>query len=663
MGRYGMAGSYYRRSGYVTLTDVPDPNREYVEVFDNLVGGMNRFDLDYKLKGHESPFVQNLSWHNGTLCSRWGQVEIGRISAGVVAVAPFLFHGWLLIHADHHVYAFKAREDGNSVERPVGTSYELSSTMPREVPDVPGGTFFRYREDAYYKARGVYLRFTWDEEHDTVNAQALAQRYSPTPGTTWRLSYEGVYVPVVQINTDPATGSGELYQPENRLSAKKTISFITTTGTTELHLPEQYRNLGAYYSLTEDGVEVDPATYSFSPISGVVSFTGTYTPPAGDNRVALTFTMANNDAFDSIMDCTAVAVFGGAQDLCVVVGGCDAQPNAFFWSGNNRQVMDPTYFPMSQYNLAGDTTDPITAFGKQQNMLVIFQPHATGRVTFGTEKINGREQVTMNYTRINTEIGCDLPGSLQLVENNLVWCNRRYGVCRLKNSSAAYENNIMVISRKINGDYRVPGLLNELAGVDDRVVRSVDTGRKYMLVFGTNAYEWNYELSESTNPSWFFHTGILGVGFAPDANDVLYEVTETGVVASFQSVFTDFGRPIEKVYTFPPRNFGSYDRLKNIRSMIFTTRGDANTNTIVTYECDYGTRQDPTNLRSHVWSLVPRDLSFRDLSCPPYSVVFRRKPGYHTIRHLGVRLYNNEAGHDLSIESAQIFYDFRGRQR
>jgi hypothetical protein len=221
----------------------------------------------------------------------------------------------------------------------------------------------------------------------------------------------------------------------------------------------------------------------------------------------------------------------------------------------------------------------------------------------------------------------------------------------------------MVISRKINGDYRVPGLLNELAGVDDRVVRSVDTGRKYMLVFGTNAYEWNYELSESTNPSWFFHTGILGVGFAPDANDVLYEVTETGVVASFQSVFTDFGRPIEKVYTFPPRNFGSYDRLKNIRSMIFTTRGDANTNTIVTYECDYGTRQDPTNLRSHVWSLVPRDLSFRGLSCPPSSVVFRRKPGYHNIRHLGVRLYNNEAGHDLSIESAQIFYDFRGRQR
>ena len=92
MGRYGMAGRFYRKAGYITLQDVPDPNREYVESFENLVGGMNRFDLDFKLKGQESPFVQNLSWHNGVLCSRWGQAQIWKLAKSALNSAPG--HWW-----------------------------------------------------------------------------------------------------------------------------------------------------------------------------------------------------------------------------------------------------------------------------------------------------------------------------------------------------------------------------------------------------------------------------------------------------------------------------------------------------------------------------------------------------------------------------------------
>ena len=61
--------------GYINNRNIPYPNKVYVETFQNLTGGMNRFDLDYRLKGNESPFMQNMSWHNGTLTSRLGQVE------------------------------------------------------------------------------------------------------------------------------------------------------------------------------------------------------------------------------------------------------------------------------------------------------------------------------------------------------------------------------------------------------------------------------------------------------------------------------------------------------------------------------------------------------------------------------------------------------------
>ena len=403
--------------------------------------------------------------------------------------------------------------------------------------------------------------------------------------------------------------------------------------------------------------------------------TGTIVLQAGQSagtNVTILFHTDNQDALDSILYSSSAIVFGGAQDLCVVLGNTPAQPNAYFWSGNDGTVMNPTYFPMNQYNLAGDNDEPITCFGKQQNMLVIFQPNATGRAVFGTETIMGYVQVTMNYTRINDKIGCDLPFTLQLIENNLVWANTKFGVCRLKDSSAAYENNITVISRKIHNRYDDPsattpeftGLFShfKLLGNPNRA-KSADTGRQYLLLLGTWIYEWNYEISTYDNPSWFIHTDISAAGFLSIENDVLYEVTPDGVIAEYKPVFYDQVRyadgalqteSIRKVYIFPPRNFGTYDRLKNIMSAIFTTRADTDQQTAVRYICDYAERRDPTDLA------VTASHNRFDR---PYASVFRRKPGYHNIRHLQIRLFNNEVGKDLSIISAQIFYTLRGRQR
>lgn len=654
MGRYGMAGDHYRQSGYVTLQDVPDPNREYVETFQNLTGGMNRFDLDYRLKGNESPFMQNMSWHNGTLTSRLGQVEKWQLekesaypaeSLEVISTSQFLFNGWLLIQATDTLYALKieATDSGDTAYEP-GDLYAVWPSGD-EWPQSPG-VFFRYREDVFFKGKGVYTRiFCTHHGRPIADGQTV----------------DG-FVPTIFIDADPATGAGLEYQKENRLSnAKKIIYSVTAANTLEYHLPVtevSMEGLQAYLGtdvtaqydldLTRMNISEDGLTL----IDGIVFL---QTAPPVDSKLTIFYRKDNDGAYSSLMDSTTMTVFGGAQELCVVMGGPDAQPNAYFWSGNNGIVMDPTYFPMNQYNLAGDNDDPIVAFGKQQNMLVIFQPHATGRAVFGTETLDGLVQVTMNYTRINAEIGCDLPGSLQLVENNLVWCNRRYGVCRLKDSSAAYENNIVQISRKINGDYRLDGLLEQLKSVADDEVHSVDTGKRYILTLGTDAYEWNYELSQYDNPSWFFHTNILGVGFVPLENEVLYEVTADGKVATFEPVFSDFGTTaIEKIYRFPPRDFGSYDRVKNIKSMLFQTRGDYKTNTQIEYRCDYGSRVDATNL-----AVIPPAGATQG----SFAKDFRRKPGYHNIHHLGIELSNNTAGEDLNLISAQIFYEYRGRTR
>ena len=642
---------------YVNQKELPDAKTERVLTFKNLTGGMNTFDLDFGLKGSESPLIRNLSWHEGVLCSRRGQVQVGDLGrSGVRCCYERLWHGWIIAHAGDGLYAWKAQiESEADAECPVGTVCCIAGGLQGVAGSfaLTGGYDPADAHDEYlfYKTRGSFHRLAYNG-----GAQ-------PEAVFTWRMLVDHpdvTYAPVVQINTDPATGAGDLYQPENRLSSYKRVRYHADGTATLFRLPVS----GAVpVKVTANGRELTRGV-SWHILARNHDFVELDSAPAaGTNNVEILYRLRNDEAFRSVMSCTRLTAFGGAQDLCLVLGGCESRPNAYFWSGNDSLGMNPTYFPMNQYNLAGDAPDPVTGFGKQQNLLVVFQPHSVGRAAFGTAEVNGRTQITMDYTPINAEIGCDLPRTIRLIENNLVWCSRRDGVCYLRDSSSAHENNILRISRKVDGGVRREGLLEMVRAADPERVWSVDTGGKYLVGCDGAAYEWNYGLSTCQNPSWFSHTGIQGAAFVADLRR-LWELTPPGMVVEFQRICSDFGQGIDKVYVLPPRNFGSYDRLKNVRSMLFTTRGDRRTNTQIEYTCDYGSRIDPTPLVSRsLWQLAPRDLSYRDLTCEAFAHAARRRPGYHNIRHLRVKLFNNEAGADLSLVSAQIFYTFRGRQR
>lgn len=625
------------RRYYVDLSGLPDPKKEYTQRFENLSGGLNLRDLDYLLKPNESPEMKNLNWHDGVLACRDGQTLLSKSHGRVYACAEEPFHDRLVVHCGASLYA---------VTPSTGSWMPLLQNVAQER-----GTFFRYNEFLMYKNRGGYYKIAYRESSDGLFAASI---YSDE-------SRSEAFVPVIQLNTDPKTGAGDLYQPENRLSAYKKVRFNAAAGVTEYHLPVQ--GIDEVRSVTVSGVLQAEAAYTVDAEAGTITFRTA--PPVSDppenNTVEILYRKENPDAYNSIMDCAYATVYGGNRDLCVVLGGCPAQPNAYFWSGNTQLAMDPSYFPMSHYNLAGDASDAITGFGKQQNMLIVLKEHSVGRATYGTEKINEREQITMNYTRINSRIGCDLPWTIQLVENNLVFCNRRDGVYLIRDSSAAYENNIVCISRKVNGDTYRHGLTWALRQADADLVCSVDTDRKYLVVYQGEAYEWDYTLSEYQNPTWFYHTNLKAVCFAR-LNEQLWEFSASALY-SFERSFMDDGEAIEKVYRFPTQHFGSYDRLKTVRSVVLATRADANMRTRITWGCDYGTREDASPIIADAYRLVPRDLSRRVLGGGLYARVARRKPGYHNIHHFTMTLFNDDVGKDLSIVSAQIFYVFCGRTR
>ena len=721
--------TYDAAVNYVNLTHLPTPKREYTVNFERLTGGLNLYAPDYRLKTNESPDMENMVWKNGTLCSRYGQNYVYVPET----LEHSLFHSCFSeLFCDHAFFHFGSKlyygEPGTDMELEV--LCDLASAGYAGLSYAPNrGSWLRYGDNLYFKAPGVFVEIKYTGANPLFTASNVATN---------------AYTPITYINANWQNGSGDSYQPENRLSAKKTIwynagteektqtftgdgsqsDFVITvpdfvyitdvtvngmsvgnwdiSGTTlhfydspntwtvengDMHVvsvpPEDavivvtmQCAVKTYYLPVKDShtqiieITVDgtaTTAYTFDPTTGLITFTSAppVTVPFSNNTVRVTYSLANDDAYNSIMDCPYAIVFGGNQNICMVVGGCTAQPNAFFWNGNNI-AMDVSYWPMEQYNLGGDTEDAITGFGRQQGQLVVFKNRSVGKVSMQFTEVEtntnstARTYIEMDYTQINSKIGCDLPWTIQLIDNNLVFCNTEQGVHYIKDSSAAYENNIIQISTKVNGDNGRVGLLQRIR--DAEIVSSFDDERRYWLIAGDKVFCWDYELSEAKDPSWFYLSGIDAPALFMDV-DTIYHIDSYARVVVFDNSYADFGGDFERRYQFATQYFGSYDRLKTVTRAIFTLRADTDFRIKVTYKNDYEIRDDLTQIEHYGWRLVPRNLSWYNLSVEPFAHVAIRKPGCRHVRHFATVLTCTGAGYDMPLLSAQVMYKFEGRDR
>ena len=619
---------------YVNLRYMPSPNREYAQSFTNFTGGINIWEPDYGLKASESPDMKNLIWRNGMLRSRKGQEYRTDDPIGnVYAVYSKPWHGKFFAHIGEGIYYYDAG------------ARSCTALISSGVPIV-GGTFFTYDSKLYYKTKGAYKVITYSVVDNVP---------------TFTAGNVIPYIPVTIINADPTTAAGDLYQPENRIQPRKIVWYNAQQGVTQYHLPV----LATTVTKVEvDGVELQTG-WAYNTSTGIVTFNTAppVTDPATNNTVRITYLLENSTAYDSIDECNYVEVYGGTGELCVVMAGCDIQPNAYFWSGNSDIKMDPSYFPFEQYQLAGSADDRITGFGKQQSFLVVFKENSVGKTHLNTQEINGRLYIDLPYTNVNTEIGCDLPHSIQLIENNLVFANKIRGVYFIHDTSDANENNITLISKKVNGNPDRPALLSDLSSGGETSVFSLDDGTHYMLAVLGHVWVWDYELSTEKDPSWFLLTNINTAGFVKDETS-LYHVALDGRLVAFTNSYTDFNEPIERMFKFPVMYFGSYDALKNINSVIITLGAYEPDKTKVTYITDYEEREDLTDLEviesvNYPERKAPGNREQSDL----VPAVLRRRPHCRRVLHFTMVLKNDTYGDDFELSSAQVFYNMQGRLR
>lgn len=387
---------------------------------------------------------------------------------------------------------------------------------------------------------------------------------------------------------------------------------------------------------------------------------GAWNDAAGNaNYIKVIYRSPNDAARRAIMDCDIATEYGatGVEANCVVMAGASAQKNAIFWSGSDSNGANPAYFPMEQYNLAGEYSDPITAFGRQQNKLVIFQENRVSSATYSFDYVGDRLVVSMPIRTVNDKIGCDRPNTVQLVENNLVWFNSKLGVMYLQDSTYAYETLVKCISGNVNK------LLLGYANTERAC--SFDDGSRYWLCLpGGRAYVWDYSIQGYTSNTeklrWFPQDGIKAIGWCVDgmkaygcrAESVGNYQEEENYLFDFSGGYQDFGQRMRRDVTFKTQVFGTFAYSKNVNKIIFSLAVDELTQAKIFYATDYDDdRRDLMDLDN-----------YHEVDSPigPNPTAIRvRKPKCNHVNQFTCTLCNQKNS-GLALTAVQIFYTYNG---
>lgn len=383
--------------------------------------------------------------------------------------------------------------------------------------------------------------------------------------------------------------------------------------------------------------------------------------------------------------------FGGVSEG--IYGGTRVFLSGF--SGENKNLLvwsdlnNPTYFSENSYNHIGSSNKPITALAKQDDMLVIFKEkemfyakYIQGEGYTAEDVLAGRviDVTTLSakfpITQINDKIGCDLPNSIQLCGDRLVWADSGNHVYMLRSANQYSTANVSVISHMLGDKLKL--------SVTDATATTYDGF--YILKSGNKMYLMNYDqyffnalpsysdtkkanrkmqwfIWETPEKETFFSEFIANLNFptliATDQygyrfflqlkenvfEDSLWEGQEVEQGGAPVEVIA----PIESVIQTKMFDFGAMDRFKSIEQM-YVGFGEVEGETSVQYLTDRGTLDKG----------VVEISSNGDMQSPQFIKTKRFLPGIKRALRFGVRF---TAKGRVAISGVLIKYKYMGVTR
>lgn len=595
--------------------------------FPLLNGGLNIQDLEHKIADNQSPDMLNMWCKNNVLSKRWGQAYVSltlggeALTLGAIKGISGEFNGYVCIHANTKLYKWNTVTD---------VCTELATVAATAC------TFFEFNGNLYHI--------------DGSEIRAIT--------SAWSIAAVTPYVPVTYINCAPDLSDSTANEDLNLLGAGFTVWYNGDGDKTEYHLPLTGLDATEIVVYVGGVLKTLTSDYTWVSATGVVTF-GT-APALGTNNVKITAykTVAANKA--KIAGCTIGVPFGGESSSVsggsrVFLMGNATYPRTYWYSDlGSSQSYGAAYFPETQFEELSSNGDAIKAAAKQAGNLIILKEHSLFKVGY----VFDGETVYYPVVEFNSSIGCDIPKSVQLIDNNLVFANTSGGVFMIINTSNSAEENVRPISTNINGTSGKQGLLDEASLT---AATSIDYDRKYWLQVNDNVYLWDYDLVPFTGSTqgarrlaWFKFDNISADYWHGDQN-VLYYGTGTSIV-KFKDALNDFDAAIPAYWKSKAIDFGAPNYLKRILRVFPSINVSTNASITVTVidENKVTFFSKKLEIDSFSWSTFAWNTFTWDVS--RFSKPYRLKTRVKKIVYCQVVIEGNELNRDCGITDIVISY-------
>ncbi len=300
----------------------------------------------------------------------------------------------------------------------------------------------------------------------------------------------------------------------------------------------------------------------------------------------------NNEAMSKIFNMTQHTWFGGTSTginggTRLFLGGCEMEQhkNLVLWSDLNN----PFYFPENNYFYVGNSSQAITGFGKQNDMLVLFKE----KEIFYTHFIKGKDytvndvidknvgevttiSASFPLVQIHGSIGCDCPNTIQLCRNRLVWANSYGKVYTLVSNDQYNERNIYEVSNMIERRFKTesPNKIKKAVSCDwEGMYILFIENRMYCMDYNSYGYQHisTYLKNEDSNlkiPWWYWELPqAMGIENGLTSRPFAISSNENNLIFSrFEESEQQLGAIRNShLVTYVMRNKKGYDEVANIR--------------------------------------------------------------------------------------------------
>ncbi len=388
------------------------------------------------------------------------------------------------------------------------------------------------------------------------------------------------YVPTIIRNATNSLTQYDTYEDFNLLSRRITVRYNHSSYSSSYKLPYE-ADTSIPPTLRFEGSDTIYESSSYFMSENRIKF---YTS-SSHKYVDITYTVKRGceaDKAHMIFGCRFSECFGGTtmEGTRLFLSGNPDYPGHFFRS----ELLNPTYFKDLSFDIIGTGNDAITAFAKQQGNMLVFTKRSVGRITYSFDN-SGAE---FSVKEVNSRIGCDMPGSIALVNNKTVFANSSGGIYLIDNTENSDELNIVRISGNIMGSLPLgTGFVCDSMS-DKQSCTSADYDGYYFLFVGKKAYVWDYSETPyfstaygKTNEqrlAWYVFDGIDAAFAIKTEKSELFIFRRSDQTPSlFSEANTDdYGLPISSFFVTKSYDADMPHLEKHLKRLLITLSGGRN---------------------------------------------------------------------------------------